>query len=105
MPWLQHFQSSQLCPAGYTTLLPSMKCTTESCGGNQFTARSAGKSSIRRRRMRRMPPCATMMAGRPIGPIDLLIAAHALSLDLTLVTANLSEFSRVPNLAVENWLD
>ena len=44
-------------------------------------------------------------AGRPIGPNDLLIAAHALSLDLTLVTANTGEFSRVPGLRIENWLD
>jgi tRNA(fMet)-specific endonuclease VapC len=44
-------------------------------------------------------------AGRPIGPNDLLIAAHALALDITLVTANIREFSRVPNLRVENWLD
>lgn len=44
-------------------------------------------------------------AGTPIGPHDLLIAAHALTLDLTLVTANIREFSRVPNLRVENWLD
>lgn len=43
--------------------------------------------------------------GEPIGPIDLLIAAHALALDLTLVTANIREFSRVPDLRVENWLD
>lgn len=43
--------------------------------------------------------------GTPIGPMDLLIAAHALALDLTLVTANLGEFSRVPDLRVENWLD
>jgi tRNA(fMet)-specific endonuclease VapC len=43
--------------------------------------------------------------GRPIGPDGLLIAAHALALDLTLVTANVREFSRVPNLRVENWLD
>lgn len=43
--------------------------------------------------------------GRPIGPTDLFIAAHALALDLTLVTANTSEFSRVPGLRVENWLD
>jgi tRNA(fMet)-specific endonuclease VapC len=42
--------------------------------------------------------------GQPIGPHDLLIAAHALALDLTLVTANVSEFSRVPGLQVENWL-
>lgn len=44
-------------------------------------------------------------AGTPIGANDLLIAAHALALDLTLVTANIREFSRVPNLRVENWLD
>jgi tRNA(fMet)-specific endonuclease VapC len=43
--------------------------------------------------------------GRPIGPNDLFIAAHALALDLTLITANVGEFSRVPNLRVENWLD
>jgi tRNA(fMet)-specific endonuclease VapC len=43
-------------------------------------------------------------AGRPIGGNDLLIAAHALALDLTLVTANEREFSRVPDLRIENWL-
>ena len=42
--------------------------------------------------------------GKPIGFNDLLIAAHALALDLVLVTANLKEFSRVPDLQVENWL-
>ncbi|HEY6898413.1 MAG TPA: type II toxin-antitoxin system VapC family toxin [Rhodocyclaceae bacterium] len=42
-------------------------------------------------------------AGQPIGPNDLLIAAHARALGLTLVTDNLREFSRVPGLAVENW--
>jgi tRNA(fMet)-specific endonuclease VapC len=43
-------------------------------------------------------------SGRPIGPNDLLIAAQAVTLNLTLVTANVGEFSRVPNLAVVNWL-
>jgi tRNA(fMet)-specific endonuclease VapC len=43
-------------------------------------------------------------AGTPIGPNDMLIAAHALSLGLTLVSANQREFSRVPGLAVEDWL-
>lgn len=43
--------------------------------------------------------------GTPIGPHDLFIVAHALSLDPTLVTANIREFSRVPGLKVENWLD
>lgn len=43
--------------------------------------------------------------GTPIGPNDLLIAAHTLATDLTLVTANTREFSRVPGLKVENWLE
>ncbi|SIR57022.1 tRNA(fMet)-specific endonuclease VapC [Bosea sp. TND4EK4] len=43
-------------------------------------------------------------AGTPIGPNDLLIAAHARALGTTLVTANISEFSRVRELKVENWL-
>ncbi|MFN6484665.1 MULTISPECIES: type II toxin-antitoxin system VapC family toxin [unclassified Nostoc] len=43
--------------------------------------------------------------GKPIGGNDLLIAAHSLTLGLTLVTANTREFSRVPNLKVENWLE
>jgi tRNA(fMet)-specific endonuclease VapC len=43
--------------------------------------------------------------GIPIGPNDLLIAAQALALDLTVVTANVREFSRVPGLRVENWLE
>jgi len=42
--------------------------------------------------------------GTPIGPNDLLIAAHALTQGLTLITANTGEFSRVPALAIENWL-
>jgi tRNA(fMet)-specific endonuclease VapC len=42
--------------------------------------------------------------GTPIGPNDLLIAAHARALDLAIATANLSEFSRVTGLRVENWL-
>lgn len=44
-------------------------------------------------------------AGKPIGPNDLLIAAHASALDATLVTANVGEFSRVAALKVENWLN
>lgn len=45
------------------------------------------------------------VAGTPIGPVDMFIAAHARALDLTLVTDNTREFSRVPGLRVENWLD
>jgi tRNA(fMet)-specific endonuclease VapC len=43
-------------------------------------------------------------AGTLIGPNDLLIASQALALDLTLVTDNEREFSRVPDLRIENWL-
>ena len=43
--------------------------------------------------------------GTVIGPNDMLIAAQALALDLTVVSANAGEFSRVPGLRVENWLD
>ena len=42
--------------------------------------------------------------GTPIGANDSLIAAHALSLGITLVTDNVGEFSRVSGLSVENWL-
>ncbi len=42
--------------------------------------------------------------GLPIGQHDLLIAAHALSLGLVVVTANEREFSRIEGLIVENWL-
>ena len=42
--------------------------------------------------------------GKPIGPLDMLIAAQALSLDVTLVTNNVREFERVQGLTVENWV-
>lgn len=43
--------------------------------------------------------------GLPIGPLDTLIAAHALSLGAVLVTNSVREFARVPGLRVENWAD
>ena len=42
--------------------------------------------------------------GTPIGANDLLIAAHARSLQLVLVTNNLKEFERIDNLKIENWI-
>ena len=41
--------------------------------------------------------------GQPIGAMDLMIAAHALSLDATLVTNNLREFRRVDGLRLDDW--
>ena len=43
-------------------------------------------------------------AGTPIGPNDMLIAAHALALGAVIVTANVGEFGRVRGLSVENWI-
>lgn len=42
--------------------------------------------------------------GTPIGPLDTLIAGHALALLATVVTNNVEEFVRVPGLKVEDWL-
>ena len=42
--------------------------------------------------------------GNIIGAMDMLIGAHALSMDLTLVTHNISEFQRIPNLKFEDWM-
>jgi tRNA(fMet)-specific endonuclease VapC len=41
--------------------------------------------------------------GKPIGPLDMLIAAHAASLRMILVTNNEKEFERVKGLNIENW--
>ena len=43
--------------------------------------------------------------GEPIGAIDMFIAAHALSLNVILVTNNVREFKRVPELRIENWAE
>ena len=42
--------------------------------------------------------------GLPIGNNDLLIAAHARSINAVLVTNNIKEFSRVPDLTIEDWV-
>ena len=41
--------------------------------------------------------------GTPIGTMDMLIAAHAKTENLIIVTNNVREFERVPNLKIENW--
>jgi tRNA(fMet)-specific endonuclease VapC len=43
-------------------------------------------------------------AGRPVGPYDMLIAVHARSEGLIVVTNNRHEFDRVPGLRTENWV-
>jgi len=46
---------------------------------------------------------ALEMRGTPIGALDTLIGAHALSLGVTLITDNTREFLRIPGLVIENW--
>lgn len=48
---------------------------------------------------------AVELSGRSVGAMDLLIAAHAMALDAILVTGNEREFSYVPGLKIENWLN
>jgi len=47
---------------------------------------------------------ALEIAGMPIGPLDTLIAGHAVSLNVVLVTHNVAEFRRVAGLRVDDWL-
>jgi len=42
--------------------------------------------------------------GMPIGPLDMLIAAHAKSRDLIVVTNNVKEFKRITDLQIEDWM-
>lgn len=42
--------------------------------------------------------------GTPIGSLDMLIAAHAISLNSALITNNENEFIRIPNLKIDNWV-
>jgi tRNA(fMet)-specific endonuclease VapC len=51
-----------------------------------------------------MIKCELEREGRPIGPYDLLIAGHARSEGLILVTNNEREFARVQGLRIENWI-
>lgn len=51
-----------------------------------------------------MVRAALEKAGAPIGALDTLIAAHAKSLDMTLVTNNTLKFRRIEGLLIEDWL-
>jgi len=44
-------------------------------------------------------------AGTPIGPLDMMIAGHAMSLEYTVVTNNIKEFQRIKGLKLENWVE
>lgn len=61
-----------------------------------FTAKAANQFGQLRSELER--------AGRPVGAYDMLIAAHARSEGLVVVTNNLREFRRIPGLRTENWV-
>ena len=65
-----------------------------------FEARAAHAYGVLRAQLQ----AAGTPAGKPLGPLDMLIAGHAISLGVTLVTNNVREFSRVSGLRIENWL-
>jgi len=69
---------------------------TSSFGVQQFDLAAAREFGILRVELERQ--------GRVIGPYDMLIAAHALALDCTLVTDNVREFERIGGLKLDNWL-
>ena len=49
--------------------------------------------------------CALEQRGQPIGPLDTMIAAHAIAAKAILVTNNIREFCRVPELQLQNWVE
>ena len=61
-----------------------------------FDDAAARKYGILRRHLEKI--------GKPIGAMDMLIGAHALSLGVVLVTNNADEFHRIENLSIENWV-
>lgn len=95
---------------------------TESATGNRFGALKRGSSALVQRVntiLTVLPVvrldsradqsyaeirCHLEQAGKLVGPNDLLIAAQAKGLGLTVVTGNQREFQRIPGLAVDNWL-
>lgn len=62
-----------------------------------FDAQAARRAGALRQHLREK--------GTPIGDMDMLIAAHALSVGAIVVTNNTREFARVPGLELENWLE
>lgn len=75
-----------------------------SSGGRAGSLGGSPFRRSRRPRVRRSPRRSRTGGWAPIGGNDLLIAAHALSLGFTLVTANEREFSKIHDLPSENWL-
>lgn len=89
---LRHGAARSSDPARNTIALAEICAALEVLPFDDFAAAAYGR--VRTELERR---------GTPIGPYDMLIAAHAVALNCVLVTNNEREFRRVSNLAVENW--
>ena len=64
----------------------------------------SNEMDARHRYLHRIHQASIARRGKPIGPLDTLIASHALAIDVILVTHNTREFGRVEGLRVEDWL-
>jgi predicted nucleic acid-binding protein len=75
------------------------QCFRQSGQHHQFHSDRTAQVTGSVRRVR----AALEKAGTPIGPLDTMIAAHALALGLTIVADNEREFRRVTGLKARNW--
>ena len=81
-----------------TIVVPIGVAPLGACVTRQLSARHSVRTC-------RSVPCGHQhVATVPIGPFDTLLAGHARSAGLTLVTHNTNEFSRVPGLMTEDWV-
>ena len=84
-----------LNPAKAQKIQPIIEQFLESINIIDFTNKEARATAYIRSALKK--------AGTPIGAYDVLIGATALANGLTLVTSNIREFKRIPNLSLENW--
>jgi tRNA(fMet)-specific endonuclease VapC len=89
---LRHGAAKSSDPARNTIALAEICATLQILPFDDFAAAAYGRIRTELERQ-----------GTPIGPYDMLIAAHAAALGCVLVTNNEREFRRIPSLTVENW--
>lgn len=82
----QHPKKSRMILEELATLIPPLPLPTDICEHYAVIRATLEKK------------------GKPIGNNDLWISSHALTLNVTLVTNNLKEFSRIPHLKTANWV-
>lgn len=85
----------QLNPARAAKINPIWKVMLHRCKVVNYTAECAEMTAHIRAHLK--------MSGQPVGPYDILIAGSALANNLVVVTSNMSEFERIPDLRIQNW--